>query len=154
MSVIGESPRITKRDLAIKIIGATNPDEPETPEHAARKTQLASDLHYLIHAGHVLEFADGRLDLPLAPTPPSGKGGAANPEAEDLTEEDSEEASEEPFTPEAAIETVEADQTVDAVEAVTAPETVATVESSAMETEPETAPASLPREPETPQENA
>jgi len=154
LSVIGESPRITKRDLAIKIIGATNPDEPETPEHAARKTQLASDLHYLIHAGHVLEFADGRLDLPLAPTPPSGKGGAANPEAEDLTEEDSEEASEEPFTPEAAIETVEADQTVDAVEAVTAPETVATVESSAMETAPETAPASHPREPETPQENA
>ena len=33
----------------------------------ARKESLASDLHYLVHAGHVIEFHDGTLDLPLSP---------------------------------------------------------------------------------------
>jgi hypothetical protein len=32
-----------------------------------RKEAIASDLHYLIHAGHVIEFHDGTLDLPLSP---------------------------------------------------------------------------------------
>jgi hypothetical protein len=89
LSIIGESPRITKRDLAVKLLGAAAPDEPETPEHAARKTQIASDLHYLIHAGHVIEFADGRLDLPLAPVPPSGKGGATTSEDEEHSGDES-----------------------------------------------------------------
>lgn len=89
LSIISESPRITKRDLAVKILGTTNPDEPETPEHAARKTQIASDLHYLIHAGHVIEFADGRLDLPLAPVPASGKGGSTAPEDEEHSGDES-----------------------------------------------------------------
>lgn len=80
LTVINESPRISKRDLAIKILGATNPDEAETPEFTARKTQLASDLHYLIHAGHVIEFADGKLDLPLAPQAPNSKDDAQGPD--------------------------------------------------------------------------
>ncbi len=99
LSIIGESPRISKRDLALKILGATNPEEPESPEHATRKTQLAGDLHYLIHAGHVIEFADGKLDLPLAPQPASGKG------AVELEEGDTEEN--------AAPHTEEAQETVE-----------------------------------------
>jgi hypothetical protein len=87
LSVIGESPRISKRDLAIKILGATNPEEPETPEHTARKTQLAADLHYLVRAGHVIEFADGRLDLPLATDAPGSKADAASAEDEETREE-------------------------------------------------------------------
>ena len=67
LTVIGESPRISKRDLAVKILGTPEPDAPESPELAARKTQLAADLHYLIHTGLVIEFADGKLDLPLSP---------------------------------------------------------------------------------------
>jgi hypothetical protein len=67
LTVIGESPRISKRDLAIKILGTPEPDAPESPELATRKTQLAADLHYLVHTGLVIEFADGKLDLPLSP---------------------------------------------------------------------------------------
>lgn len=87
LSVIGEAPRISKRDLAIKILGATNPEEPETPEHTARKTQLAADLHYLVRAGHVIEFADGRLDLPLAADAAGSKADAAAAEEEEGHEE-------------------------------------------------------------------
>ncbi len=82
LSVIGESPRISKRDLAIKILGATTPESSENPEHAARKTQLASDLHYLVHTGHVIEFADGRLDLPLLPSQSGEKKDSESKEAE------------------------------------------------------------------------
>jgi hypothetical protein len=85
--VIGESPRISKRDLAVKILGATNPEDPETPEHTARKTQLAADLHYLVRAGHVIEFADGRLDLPLATDAPGSKADAVSAEDEETHEE-------------------------------------------------------------------
>ena len=45
----------------------------DAPEAAPRKEQLAADLHYLLHIGHVIEFSDGALDLPLSAkgeTPP------------------------------------------------------------------------------------
>jgi hypothetical protein len=50
-------------------------DPLESDELLARKKQLAADLHYLVYAGHVIEFADGKLDLPIVPLPASqGKG--------------------------------------------------------------------------------
>jgi hypothetical protein len=57
------SPRIKRPQLAVKILG----EPQDTPEFTARKAQLASDLHYLLHAGHVIEFSDGGLELPLDP---------------------------------------------------------------------------------------
>jgi hypothetical protein len=38
------------------------------------KTNLASDLLWLAKAGHVIEFSDGTLDLPLSPKAPEQKG--------------------------------------------------------------------------------
>ena len=55
--------RIKRPQLATKILG----EPQDTPEFTARKAQLASDLHYLLHAGHVIEFSDGSLELPLDP---------------------------------------------------------------------------------------
>jgi hypothetical protein len=63
LQTVEASPRIKRPQLALKILG----EPQDTPEAAARKAQLASDLHYLIHAGHVIEFSDGALELPLAP---------------------------------------------------------------------------------------
>lgn len=58
---------------------------PATPELDLRKKQLAADLHYLVHTGHVIEFADGKLDLPLVATPGTEK---STPEsAEDSPQE-------------------------------------------------------------------
>jgi hypothetical protein len=63
LRAIEAAPRCTRQDLARKIIG----DHFEAPEKAEEKTALAGDLHYLLVAGHVIEFSDGKLDLPLAP---------------------------------------------------------------------------------------
>ena len=63
LSTVEASPRIKRPDLAAKILG----DAQDSPEATTRKAQLAADLHYLIHAGHVIEFADGALELPLSP---------------------------------------------------------------------------------------
>ena len=63
LQTVEAAPRIKRPQLAAKILG----EPQDTPEAAARKAQLAADLHYLIHAGHVIEFSDGALELPLAP---------------------------------------------------------------------------------------
>jgi hypothetical protein len=63
LKVIEANPRCSRHDLAVKLLG----EHTESPDLTERKTALATDLHYLIMAGHVIEFSDGRLDLPLAP---------------------------------------------------------------------------------------
>ena len=63
LAAIEAAPRCTRHDLAVKVLG----EQTDAPEMIPRKTALAGDLHYLVHAGHVIEFADGTLDLPLAP---------------------------------------------------------------------------------------
>jgi hypothetical protein len=77
-------------------------EEAANPELESRKTQLAADLHYLVHTGHVIEFADGRLDLPLVPVQPTGKSSAsaqASGEAE-TAEQESDESEEDAATSE------------------------------------------------------
>lgn len=63
LGVVEASPKITRPQLATKLLGAHH----DAPETASKKAALAADLHYLIHAGHVIEFHDGTLDLPLSP---------------------------------------------------------------------------------------
>lgn len=46
------------------------PEHAEAPEDEQRKLALASDLHWLISEGHVIEFNDGALDLARTKTPP------------------------------------------------------------------------------------
>jgi hypothetical protein len=94
LKIIEEFPRIFKRDLALRVLGPleTPPDAEgkttESPELTARKTQLAADLHYLVHTGYVLEFSDGRLDLPLSPKQQAAVDSAkADPEEEEFPEE-------------------------------------------------------------------
>ena len=69
--------RLNKPDLALKLLGA--PAEGEEAEAMAKKAALASDLHYLIHAGQVIEFQDGSLELPLSPKTEAADGGGMNP---------------------------------------------------------------------------
>jgi hypothetical protein len=61
---VSEHPKITRPQLATRLLGEGH----DAPEALPRKAALASDLHYLIQSGHVIEFHDGTLDLPLAPT--------------------------------------------------------------------------------------
>ncbi|HEV2329037.1 MAG TPA: hypothetical protein VGY56_09650 [Verrucomicrobiae bacterium] len=45
----------------------TTPTQP--PEPTPEQTALIADLHWLVHQGHVLEFADGRLEAAKKPVP-------------------------------------------------------------------------------------
>jgi hypothetical protein len=90
LEAIGAAPRIGRKELADKLIDASSPFRPaplpgsasagdvvdlEKSVEAAvsavndserAKLILASDLRWLISAGHVIEFNDGSLDLPRA----------------------------------------------------------------------------------------
>jgi hypothetical protein len=79
LKTLETTPRLKRPDLATKILG----DQHDAPEAAARKEQLASDLHYLIHAGHVIEFSNGMLELPLAPQDKTAGERAAKPVSSD-----------------------------------------------------------------------
>ena len=45
------------------------PPAPAAAEPSAEQTAVISDLHWLIHQGHVIEFADGRLETAKKPLP-------------------------------------------------------------------------------------
>jgi hypothetical protein len=59
LETLGEAPRISRKELADKLIVDLAGEEQERA-----KLALASDLHWLIREGHVIEFNDGSLDLP------------------------------------------------------------------------------------------
>jgi hypothetical protein len=73
LTIVGENPGIKRPELAVKALGNLSVDAPNA---AARKEALASDLHYLVHIGYVVEFQNGSLELPpakkdaAAPHPP------------------------------------------------------------------------------------
>jgi hypothetical protein len=134
LKTIEATPRIKRPDLAAKILG----EQHDAPESAARKEQLASDLHYLIHAGHVIEFSNGMLELPLAPQDkapqergpkPASSGSAAAGADQSTVTEAGEPASEvvtesEP-EPSSEAHSAATSQSADAAEALhTAPETI------------------------------
>jgi hypothetical protein len=76
LETLRASPRINRKELAEKLIG------PDTEVTEAEKTKLAlaSDLHWMIREGHVIEFNDGSLDLPRA-KPPKKEASEAAAEA-------------------------------------------------------------------------
>src|SRR5438552_7342300 len=65
VDAIAASPRIGRKELAAKLIVDLAGEEAERA-----KLALASDLIWLISAGHVIEFNDGALDLPRAKAKP------------------------------------------------------------------------------------
>lgn len=59
LETLGAAPRISRKELADKLIVDLAGEEQERA-----KLALASDLHWLIREGYVIEFNDGSLDLP------------------------------------------------------------------------------------------
>ena len=74
--------------------GQGAPTPPQAPEPSPEQTALIADLHWLIHQGHVLEFADGRLETAKKPLPrpvkaeikPAVEGKAGEPASTQQTE--------------------------------------------------------------------
>ncbi|MGB8353741.1 MAG: hypothetical protein WCD79_07640 [Chthoniobacteraceae bacterium] len=103
LKVIASTPKCTRVDLAAKIL-------PQQDEDAAKhKSILVADLHWLTHAGHVIEFHNGILELPsvsnpapeakkqqgktVVPAQESGKQAKAEPVEEQAPQETSAEES-------------------------------------------------------------
>jgi hypothetical protein len=59
LETLTQNPRANRKELADKLLSDTPAAESES-----RKLGLASDLHWLIREGYVIEFNDGSLDLP------------------------------------------------------------------------------------------
>lgn len=75
---ITEHPKCTRRDLLAALAprpGATEPGTEPTAAEAApaeptpEETQVIADLHWLVHQGHVIEFANGILETAKKPVP-------------------------------------------------------------------------------------
>ena len=62
LTTVNEHPGIRRPDLATRLLAGL---EPDSPEAVTKKEALVRDLHYLIHVGHVVEFQNGALELPL-----------------------------------------------------------------------------------------
>ena len=103
LEVIRGSQNCSRTTLAAKVLGTD-----EAAVDAARKTSLATDLHWLIETGRVIEFSDGRLELPIVPAPPTPPASKAKaepaPETPPVEQPASDSAPGEPV-PAAAIET-------------------------------------------------
>jgi len=99
---INANPKCTRRRLVEAL--APSPAQLEVPSapaaeatQTAEQTAIVSDLHWLIHQGHVIEFANGTLETAKKPAPRPPKpevkptapasGPAAEPPALDLAAE-------------------------------------------------------------------
>jgi hypothetical protein len=65
-TVLEVSPDVTPAPAAE---AGARPPEPKSPEATPEQTAIIGDLHWLIHQGHVLEFADGRMETAKKPAP-------------------------------------------------------------------------------------
>ena len=63
LNIVEASPKCTRADFSNHLL---KPQE-ANPDFQKIKAALASDLHWLIGSGHVIEFHDGTFELPLAP---------------------------------------------------------------------------------------
>lgn len=79
LQVVKDQHPCNRTTLATAILGAD-----EAAADPARKTSLATDFRWLIETGRVIEFSDGRLELPVTPVaPPAAPAeGKAAPEHE------------------------------------------------------------------------
>jgi len=85
---INAHPKCTRRKLIETLAPSpavieVKPEEQESAEPTPEQTAIIADLHWLVHQGHVLEFADGKLDtakkpLPKPPKPEKKKDKPAN----------------------------------------------------------------------------
>lgn len=78
---LSTAPGISRKKLAEELLPAEG--EPSAQERS--RLGLASDLHWLISEGHVIEFNDGSLDLPRVKVPEKAKP-AVVPEGETAAE--------------------------------------------------------------------
>jgi hypothetical protein len=68
LEALAPAPRATVIEINPEAPAAA-PAAAASPEPTQEQTAVVSDLHWLVHQGHVLEFADGRLETAKKPAP-------------------------------------------------------------------------------------
>jgi hypothetical protein len=76
----------TPQPAVIEIKPEVQPAATASAEPTPEQTAIIADLHWLVHQGHVLEFADGRMDTAKKPLPRPPKPEARPTEAKPATE--------------------------------------------------------------------
>src|SRR5271170_2671458 len=71
---INAHPKCTRRKMIETLAPSpttieVKPEEQKSTEPTPEQTAIIADLHWLVHQGHVLEFADGKLDTAKKPLP-------------------------------------------------------------------------------------
>jgi hypothetical protein len=133
-----------------KAAAPAKPAEPQAPEPTPEQNAVIGDLHWLVHQGHVIEFADGRMDTAKKPVPrppkPEKKSAGGKPAAEgDAAATAVEPASEIPVLTEAEIPVSEPEPAREPPS-----EVPASAEAPVSVTEPEVAVETAPAEPAAP----
>ncbi len=79
------APSPAPQPIPVAVEGAA-PAPPQAPQPTAEQTAVISDLHWLVHQGHVIEFANGILETAKKPAPkppkPEPKPAEAVPQVE------------------------------------------------------------------------
>ncbi|MEO7299963.1 MAG: hypothetical protein ABI042_15460 [Verrucomicrobiota bacterium] len=95
---INANPKCSRRKLIESLApSVAAPDGQKNDQPSAEQTAIIGDLHWLIHQGHVIEFADGLLETAKKPLPrpeqkpkvrkenlPGSKGAVPNASVEDI----------------------------------------------------------------------
>jgi hypothetical protein len=69
VEALAPTPAAPAAPTLIEIKPDDEPKAPEAPQPTPEQTALIADLHWLIHQGHVLEFADGHIETAKKPLP-------------------------------------------------------------------------------------
>jgi hypothetical protein len=74
VSFINEHPRCTRRKLIETLAPSpttieVKPEEQKSAEATPEQTAIIANLHWLAHQGHIIEFADGKLETAKKPLP-------------------------------------------------------------------------------------
>jgi hypothetical protein len=88
---INAHPKCTRRKLIETLAPSpavieVKPEEQKSAEPTPEQTAIIADLHWLVHQGHVLEFADGKLDTAKKPLPKPPKPEKKSVETKPATE--------------------------------------------------------------------
>jgi hypothetical protein len=139
IETLAPTPKQAVIEIPAPVAEGEAPAKPKAPEATPEQTAIIVDLHWLIHQGHVLEFADGKLETAKKPLPRPPKPEKKPAEAKVAAEKPAAEN-------EAAPATETAPQTEVAVEPAAETSAPAEVVAAA----PETPVVETPVQPETP----
>jgi hypothetical protein len=139
IETLAPTPKQAVIEIPAPVAEGEAPAKPKAPEATPEQTAIIVDLHWLVHQGHVLEFADGKLETAKKPLPRPPKPEKKPAEAKVAAEKPAAEN-------EAAPATETAPQTEVAVEPAAETSAPAEVVTAA----PETPVVETPVQPETP----